>query len=278
MKTILALFLTLNFIACNAGPENTEENYIEVEQSEISVQGSDIEFGITSVDGKQLITVGVETLDAPSNFTKAIVSNGKLVDIEYVGLQEPHNDNGRQIESNFSNMGGFLYNSKSPVANRDRTVVLTTEMFLSERHQLVLSPPTKQGLSAQLKSEIEKDKERTIKAFTCLAVTDGDRSIYLVEFEVVNESALATLVYVTPESKIYFDYPATFDEGSTWRVDDGGEFGMDYYDILAAFDHPEGMELITEWIGAEGYVMSFLKEVNGSFVSLKDGSRYAAPE
>jgi hypothetical protein len=99
-----------------------------------------------------------------------------------------------------------------------------------------------------------------------------------VEYKLVGDSALASLILATQEGLFYFDFPAKYDEGSTWRVDDGGEFGLDYFNILAAFDHPEGYELITEWIAAEGYSMSFLKVKDGKFISIKDGSRYAAPE
>ena len=106
---------------------------------------------------------------------------------------------------------------------------------------------------------------------------DNGRSVYLFEFEMKGDSALASLAYVTPDKIVYDDFPAIYDETSTWRVDDGGEFGIDYYELLAVFEKNGKIELITDWPGAEGVATSYLRENGAKFKELKVISRYTAP-
>jgi hypothetical protein len=85
---------------------------------------------------------------------------------------------------------------------------------------------------------------------------------------------LASLV-IGDKSYIYRDYSAKYDAGSTWRVDDGGEFPNDAIKILAIFRNQAGeLEIITEWAGAEGANIEYAKANKNRFVTIKEASRY----
>jgi len=82
---------------------------------------------------------------------------------------------------------------------------------------------------------------------------------------------------VSENKVIYQDYPALHNEISTWRVDDGGEFGLDDIHILAAFDYAGKIEIVTDWAGAEGFSIDFLQEDGKACRFLKNDGRYCAP-
>jgi len=69
-------------------------------------------------------------------------------------------------------------------------------------------------------------------------------NIYLMEFSRKKDSALASLVLVYNENYTYYDFPALYNEQSTWRVDDGGEFWLDGIEVLAVFKQGEIVELV----------------------------------
>ena len=103
----------------------------------------------------------------------------------------------------------------------------------------------------------------------------GDnQSAYIVVFSPKKDSVLASLV-IGGKQFVYRDYPAKYDEGSTWRVDDGGEFSNDAIRILAVFRNQQGdLEIITEWAGAEGANIEYFKETKGKIEVIKEASRY----
>ena len=88
------------------------------------------------------------------------------------------------------------------------------------------------------------------------------------------DSVLASLV-INDKQFVFRDYPAKYDEGSTWRVDDGGEFPNDAIRILAIFRNQQGdLEVITEWAGAEGANIEYFKCKNEKIEVIKESSRY----
>ncbi|MBA3683394.1 MAG: hypothetical protein H0W73_19845 [Bacteroidetes bacterium] len=239
---------------------------------------SGIEFGYCNEEGKQILLLRDSLID-PQKLVKVISDSGKIADILFVKKRAAtKEDNNRKTYFNFTNAGGYLYEVKNTSVDKELSLVLVSDEFLS--HHKIVNPNgcEKMDLVSSIKTKIEKDKNRKIKKTKCLKQIDFNRSIYLFEFVIKKDSALVTLAYIDNDKIIYHDYPALYNEISTWRVDDGGEFGLDYLNVLAIFENKNNIELVLDWAGAEGYSIDYLVEENSKFVSKKGGYRYCAPD
>ena len=229
--------------------------------------------------GKQILMVGNDTLPDPQRFTIAIADKGKDFSMKYIlNKKASKNDNGRQTAYNFNNCGGFLFEMKTGKVNSDESVIIISENFLRNRKQLKMEDAIKDELPETVRHKIESEKARKIKRYQAISQVDKTKRIYLFEFEVKNDSALAALAFVTPGKIVYKDFPAAFDSMSTWRVDDGGEFGIEAYKVLAVFERQGLIELVTNWDGEEGFSIEYMVEDGNEFKTIKEGYRYAAPD
>lgn len=249
--------------------------------SAITADGRDtqgIEFGYCNEEGKQILLL-CDTLLEPGKLVKAISDSGKIAEVTFLKKRLPgKEDNNRQTYFNFKNAGGYLYEIKNASVSKEWSLVLVSNEFLSQRKIVSFNGGEKIGLASGIKTKVEKEKNRKIKKIKRLKQIDLNRSIYLFEFIIKKDSALVTLAYIDNDKIVYHDYPALYNETSTWRVDDGGEFGLDYVNVLAVFETNDKIELVLDWAGAEGYSISYFIEENGKFVLVKSGYRYAAPE
>jgi hypothetical protein len=288
----LLLFTALLFSCSNPTPpkQNTDSlaasdtTHITPNQTEDPGDASDpeteprIEFGFCDMDGKKIMMT-TDTLADPSKFSCVIAADRKIANAKYIQKQKATaGDNGRQTEFNFKNCAGYLFEMKGNVVTRDHSVILMTPEFVAERKLLAINPPVKKELPAAVKSRIENGKQRKIKDYRCLTLLGKDSAIYIFEFENKGDSALASLAFVTPGKIVYEDFASLYNEMSTWRVDDGGSFGVDYFDLLAVFEKNGKIEIVTDWPGAEGVNTEYLKEDGTIFKSIKGEARYTAPD
>lgn len=237
-----------------------------------------IEFGFCDTDGKKILLLA-DTLLSPSQFSKVFSADHKLSDVRYIEMKKAtEEDNGRQNEFNFKNCKGYLFEVKENAVTSAHTVVCVTAAFISSRKIIPVRAPVIMELSTANKARIETAKNRQIREYRCLALLGKDSAIYLFEFDNIGESALATLAYVTPGKIIYQDFPAQYNDMSTWRVDDGGRFGVGYFEVLAIFEKNGKLEIVTDWPGAEGTNTEFLRENGNELKPLKGYARYTAPE
>ncbi len=223
--------------------------------------------------------VGVNnSLSEPLKFTTTISIDGNLTAIDFVEKKESTNqDNGRQNYFNFQNSGGYLYNLRSEQIDKYKAALLFKENFHADRKYLDLRIIENEELTNSIKKLIEVDKNRKIKNGKIIALINEKIKVVIADFEIKNDSALACLALIYPEKIAYKDFPAVYNEISTWRVDDGGRFAIESYHILAAFEGKDGIEIVTEWIGAEGVNIEYIKEINLNLESLKHGYLYTSP-
>ncbi len=257
--------------------ESARDEPLQVDAKQIDIH--DIAFGFSNEAGNQTLILNDENSDSivPSKFSLAFSYGGRPFDIHFIQEKKAGiKDNNRATYHNFENSGGYLYKTRYGTVNKDHAVVLTSRDFFRNRMFLKLKTVDK-GLSNTNKLKVESDKGRKIKRYKGLVQLDENRSIYLFEFERKKNSVLAALVLITPDKIVYEDFPAEYNSISTWSVDDGGEFGMEYIHVLAAFEKQGVLEIVTEWGGAEGYSIEYMKEEGTSFKTLKTGYRYAAP-
>jgi hypothetical protein len=290
MKLLSPLLLAIFLISCANPPgghgqgdsvtdsTGVTENSPATFSNQDSIDSTGIEFGFCNKDGKKIL-MPQETMPDPSRFTHALTADHKTGAISYLkNKKATTEDNGRQNEFNFDNCAGYLFETNDQPATPDHSAVLMTSEFVSARKLVTINEPAKKELPASIKSRIENEKKRKIKNFRCLTLLEKDAGIYVVEFENKGDSALAALVYITPDKIVYQDFPAEYNDVSTWRVDDGGNFGVEYFDLLAVFEKDGKLEIITDWPGAEGIATDYLKENGSAFKSIKTQSRYTAPQ
>ncbi|MEO5645085.1 MAG: hypothetical protein ABIQ40_11360 [Bacteroidia bacterium] len=243
-----------------------------------SADAQGIEFGFSNAEGNKVLLLADTIIGRPA--FSVIGSDGEISVLLAFRKRQfaTSSDNGRQTSGNFANCAGFLYEIKGSPADADKSVVFLTQEFLTGRTYFKVNEIKQTALQLEIKSRVEADKKRKIKNFRCLTVINNKPSVYLFEFENKGDSALAALAYITPGKIVYEDFPALWNESSTWRVDDGGNFGVDYFQLLAVFEKNGKLEIVTDWPGAEGINTEYLREEGNAFKSLKEASRYTAPE
>jgi hypothetical protein len=254
----------------------TEDPFSEEPTATDSAEARGIEFGFSNSYGSMMMMLA-DSLPASPRFS-VITSTGEISAVSFLQKHPATSeDNHRQNESNFANSGGYLFEILRSTVDRENTVIFMSPEFLAGRNYYPVKEVELTTLPNALRARVEKDKKRKIKSFRCMTEIGNGRAVYLFEFEMKRDSALAALAYVTPDKIVYDDYPAIYDEVSTWRVDDGGEFGIDYFELLAVFEKGGKIELVTDWPGAEGYATSYMRENGTRFKNLKGISRYTAP-
>ncbi|MGJ1419280.1 hypothetical protein ACR79T_06615 [Sphingobacterium spiritivorum] len=238
-----------------------------------------IAFGFLDSLGKHILTLEQDSLPHPEQYDLVLNDQGKGFPVQYKGFQKSTDgDNGRQTADNFDKSAGFLYQLKENKLTSSATaVVLTDKAFLSSRKVLIPHAAKDAGTMPAAVQKLVAEKNRKVKNFKNIAQIDEKTLISIVEFEVKNDSALAVLVYSSSGKTITQEYKAKYDDMSTWRVDDGGDFNMDYIDILYAFVYKDNIELVLSDMGAEGYNVTYLKEKAGAFVVAKEAYGYSAP-
>jgi hypothetical protein len=292
MKTLLGITLLMLSMGCSTHPKKETKQHIvpgktdtvkTADQHPVQAQSNDngaddLAFGFSNNTGQNILLLGSDSISTPSKFTFVISNKGLIAPVTFIKIkQATTDDNGRQNYQNFENSGGFLFGTKLGMVDSTTTAILLSSKFVSNRTYIKLNGVKKQELPDILKQKIEATKGRKIKKYKELATINEKRAIYLIEFEAKGDSVLASLIFTAPGKIIYKDYPAKYDSTSTWSVDDGGEFGMDYYFPLAVFEQAGKTEIITEWIGAEGASVEFMAGSGNNFKTIKKGYRYIAP-
>jgi hypothetical protein len=231
-------------------------------------------FGFSNEKGNRILAFEENT--NPKWFTQVIDNQGHTTKISFIKTQKGIEGGVNQTSFNFDNCTGQLFEiSSDKKFNTDYTSVLFNEEF-SKNHQSIfvktLEKP--QVIDRKIKNAIATERKRAVKNAWKIADFGENQSAYIVVFSPKKDSVLASLV-IGNKQFIYRDYPAKYDEGSTWRVDDGGEFPNDAIRILAVFRNPKGeLEIITEWAGAEGANIEYIKANKNIFEIIKEASRY----
>jgi hypothetical protein len=277
MKNLIFLSIISLFVACQSKPEQKTENIdttATTTKVEVPALDEALTFGFSNESGSQILAFE-ENLNLKL-YTQTIDNQGFIASISFLKEQKGNESGVNLTSQNFGNCSGQIFEIKdNKKVNKDLTTVLFNETFIQNHSYLpVKSLEKPQNIDAKTKSAIAADKKRAVKDGWKIADLGDNQYAYIVVFEPKKDSVLASLV-IGNEAFIYRDYPAKYDEGSTWRVDDGGEFSSEAIKILAAFRNKNGdLELVTEWVGAEGANIEFVKSNKNSFETVKEASRY----
>ncbi|MUT68722.1 hypothetical protein [Paenibacillus sp. NEAU-GSW1] len=235
-------------------------------------------FGFANSDGSKLISDG--TTENTNNGLVAIGEMGRVIPVAYAGEQaRTEKDNGRQTSQNFENMKGTLYSASQGSAKKNSTYFIIDSAIMSETMLLPLQVTDPKPAEPAVQEEIEKAKGRSVEHAWPLATIGDQTTVYLVEFVRSGDDMLASLAFLGGDQWTFYDYPATYDPNSTWRVDDGGVITPDQFQFLfAASASDDGFVIGVQWLGAEGESVSLLSIASGKATELDNRyGRYMSP-
>ena len=278
MKSIAYISILTFLIACQPKKETTQKESTtdSIPTATTAIQNEEneaITFGFSNQPGTQILAF--EENVNPKICTQIVDSKGEITPISFLKTQKGNEKGINLVPQNIDNCMGHLCEVKGgSKANSENTVVIFNYAFAKKHKPVLLKNfEVPQSIDDKTKKIIANDRKRAVKNAWKIANLDK-QSAYIVIFEQKQDSVLASLVIVG-EELIYRDYPAKYDEGSTWRVDDGGEFPKDAIKILAVFrNQADELEIITEWAGAEGANIEYAKANKNKFETIKEASRY----
>lgn len=253
--------------------ENTKQETIEFRQLENI-------FGFADESGKRLMTIPNENgdkLSDPEAFNLAIGNNGDMFAVRFDKRQEANSlDNYRQSTYNFDNMAGYIYEITEGEFIPNKTYLLTKTSVVDNSALIGLKAGKAEEADEDAFKKIEAIKNRKIVKSSLLSETVDNARIYLFVFEREADDMLASIAYIKDDKVVFKDYPAKYNEMSTWRVDAGDDPGL--FEVLFLADSDEGLLLGLTWAASEGENIFILKEVNGVFEeTAMSAGRYWAP-
>ena len=279
MKSIIYLSILLLFIACQSKTKTSQSKEQIGTVATATISNTDdskefLAFGFSNESGNKILAFeeGIKF----ENFTQTIDNQNNIIQIKFEGFQKGTESGVNLVSSNFKNCAGQVFSlSDNKKVQNDLSNIIFNDDFL-KNHSLISVQTLSQliKIDETNKNKISAERKRKIKEAWKIADL-GNESAFIVIFEPKKDSVLSSLVIGAKSSYIYRDYPAKYDAGSTWRVDDGGEFPNDAIKILAVFRNKAGeLEIITEWAGSEGANIEYAMANKNRFVTIKEASRY----
>lgn len=259
---------------------NEKPKQIKQEKKEINLKTDKAEtfvgFAFLNEKKDSLVSLPVEDEKIkPEVATHAIIEN-RITPIDFSGTKpESESSNGRQTSNNFSNNGGTFFSIKEQIKEGD-FALLVNQNFI-DHNQILPFKKLDKETNEQIKLKIAKQYHRKISQSSTLAELNNKAQINITLFEVKNDSALAVLSYLHNDQLITLDFPAKYDEMSTWRVDDGGVFDFENLQVLSIFQSDKSIKIATAFWGAEGYNLNFYESTGGVFKSTAEAYGYSAP-
>ena len=270
--------LSLALWGCGGAKQNANEKPSQASQAveqEVAAKTLEPVYVLSDQFGEKfLLQTDFEGNVAPAtpddlNRYKYIVYNDRYYPVQLNGaqLENEAENNYRDTYYNFDNLPGWLYQmqggrlSEHPLNEYDAiwgAALLVDENYKNTSKSLELKN-RKDGsinivaVSDEVQNKLKETYGRNIRA-ACASAVFGDNSEYQlvnVQFENKGTEALGVTALVeNGEIKAVKEFPATYDEMSTWRVDDEGEFGGLWADLVVLENGV--LTLYTADNGAEG--------------------------
>jgi hypothetical protein len=280
--SLLFTLITLSGVAIgNVYPQLEQRNVKQEIQPSDSLLLNGLQFGFADASGTHILmlTPGDENIN-PADYKQTISADGKVIPVRFLKeKQATSTDNHRQTANNFENSGGYLYEVINGTVSNANSVLLLTEEFINNYKAISFTrPENRLSIESNSGKKIETERKWKINSSILLAQIDKSHEIYMLVFKPQGDSILADLIFTGLAENVYFDYPAHKSENSVWRVDDGGEFGEEYFSILVVFKSSDNYVIVTDWAGAEGFSIQLLGIEGDHFIELKNSYRYTAPD
>jgi hypothetical protein len=218
----------------------------------------------------------------PEALRIALCSGGQQLPVQFERRQpEGADSTGRQTPRNFANTAGTVFRITGGTVGADTTCMLADESFLDGATVLPLKRPADDARCPKARyPDFQVDKGRPVVGCWPIAESSTGARIAVIEFARRLTDALASLVVVDGDRRIYVDYPARFKGpgDDLWRVEDGGQIHADGFDVVFLLKRGATYLLAVDWAAAEGSALSLhISEGGGPFKEVISDSWYRAP-
>ena len=239
-----------------------------------------VAFAFPNEQGTRLLATA--DITNPESLRIALCSSGQQVQVQFERRQpEGADSTGRQTPRNFANTAGAVFRITGAKVSADVTCMLADESFVRGATVLPLKRPADDARCPKARyPDFQADKGRPVVGCWPIAESTAGARIALIEFERRLTYALASLIVVDGDRRIYVDYPAKFKApGDTlWRVDDGGEINPDSFRVVFLLKRGSSYLLAVDWGGAEGSALALhVSESGGQFKEVLSDSWYRSP-
>ena len=239
-----------------------------------------VAFAFPNEPGTRLLATA--EIAKPEALRIGLCSGGQQVRVQFERRQpEGAQTNHRQTPQNFANTAGAVFRVISANVSADATCVLADESFLAGATVLPLKRPSDDARCPKARyPDFQVDKGRPVVGCWPIAESSAGARVAIIEFARRLTDALASLVVVEGDRRMYVDYPAQFKGpgDDLWRVEDGGEINPDNFRIVFLLKRESSYLLAVDWGGAEGSALSLhISEAGTQFKEVLSDSWYRAP-
>ena len=263
---ILITFLMFAFWGCESGNQNTNQPAAQEETTQVVEQETPVAavlpvYVLSDQYGERFLLQTYfddgetpQPNDSLKNY-KYIIYDGKYYTVSFKGVQlgDKEKNSGRDTYYNFDNLSGWLYEMQEGKLlenpENEYDAIWGAALLVDENYKnssTILDLKNRENgmtkvvaLSDDLQKAFENKYGRKIMT-SCASAVFGDNSEYQlvnVQFENKDDDALGVTALVeNGEIKAVKEFPATYNETSTWRVDDGGEFYGLWANLIAMED------------------------------------------
>jgi hypothetical protein len=239
-----------------------------------------VAFAFPNEQGTRLLATA--DIAKPELLRVAVCSDNLQVPVEFERRQpEGRTSTSRQTSQNFANTAGAVFRITKGTVATGATCVLADESFFAGTTRILLQrPPRDARCSRAHYPLIQGERNRAIVGCWPIAASSGGVHINIIEFSRLLTRALAALVVLDGDRRLYVDYPAEFKGpgDDLWRADDGGEIHAEGFEVVFLLKRGSTYLLAVNWGGAEGSALSLqIGEDAGQFKEVISDSWYRAP-
>ncbi len=221
-----------------------------------------IAFTFPTPDGSRLLATS--KVNQPATLRAALCSGAQRVAVAFERAQPE----------------GSVFRIAGPPIDAGATCLLADDAFLDGTTPITLARPrTGTRCLPSWYPSFQAARSRPVVA--CWPIAEGtDTHVAVVEFSRWLSRALASLVVVDGERRIYVDYPAEFrgPGADLWRANDGGEVHAEGFDVLFLLKRGQEYLLGLDWRSAEGSALTVLTSEGDAFKELLRDFRYPVPQ
>ena len=239
-----------------------------------------VAFAFPNPDGTRLLaTSGI----AQPNLVKtALCSDGQRVAVAFDRQQpEAAKSSGRQSPDNFGNTAGMVFLITAGEVRAGATCLLTDEAFLAGATAIALiRPPDVARCSKAMYPLFQAAKSRPVVGCWPIGESSTGTQVAIVEFARRLTHALASLVVIDGDRRMYVDYPAEFNGpgADLWRADDGGEIHAEGFEVVCLLKRGSTYLLAIDWRAAAGSALVLYTADEGDqFKEVLTDSWYRSP-
>ncbi len=274
------LLVSLTAVGCET---DKEENGSAQGEAVVPVVFNDLAnvFAMADESGQRLIVFSyLEEAPELEALNVAIGAGNDYLSVKYAGEQAASaEDSYRIVAANFDNLGGYLFDVVEGKAVPDQTYFITSSQVVAEAQLLKTSQGETAPLSKADQAMLAEAKKKDYQDGWILAdYADGSQLLQVV-FAGEGAEQLMSIVFKNPTGDLKFsDYPASGDEYSAWRVDDGGIIASEDFKVCFSILTDRGFTAALSWAGPEGESTFVLQESETELVQTPmEGYRYWSP-